>query len=60
MDVLIVDDEDDIRLMLSRVLQREGFTVAQAADWGGRARARSPRSIRSRSTSSCSTSACRA
>jgi DNA-binding NtrC family response regulator len=32
MDVLIVDDEDDIRLMLSRVLQREGFTVAQAAD----------------------------
>ena len=30
MDVLVVDDEDDIRLMLARVLEKEGFTVAQA------------------------------
>ncbi|MGH7743167.1 MAG: sigma-54-dependent transcriptional regulator, partial [Candidatus Eiseniibacteriota bacterium] len=30
MDVLVVDDEDDIRRMLARVLEKEGFTVAQA------------------------------
>ena len=30
MDVLVVDDEDDIRLMLGQVLRKEGHTIAEA------------------------------
>ena len=32
MNVLVVDDEDDIRLMLRKVLEAEGHTVAEAPD----------------------------
>ena len=50
--VLVVDDEENIRQLVSTVLRYEGFEVEGAAD--GR-EARQARPIRSAPTSSCST-----